>query len=123
MKRNANYSTKGLGKLTIVDPILSNLIVDGYKYQTTRIGNQEWICENLRAVFDFTYAFDGTNSPQYTYFNEDVSNIEYGCLYNGYAASNINQHLTDGWRVAYTSMESDILNGIMELMISFRSFI
>jgi uncharacterized protein (TIGR02145 family) len=99
----------------IVNPSTSTVTIDGIQYDTVIIGNREWICSNLKNLFDFTLAFDGTDAPQATWHDEDSSKESYGLLYNGYAALQIDSKLSDGWRVAvrndYTSL-NNIQNGI-----------
>lgn len=72
------------------------------KYKTIQIGSLIWLCENL--VFlpsEIDLGLDGTpTTPAAWYYNNDVSNIDRGLLYNWYSLSIINSYLSDGWRVA-----------------------
>lgn len=97
---NADYSGKGLGRLTFPTKIISQANINGRIYKTTRLGNKEFICSNLKEVFDFDLAFNDVTNPQCCYWKKDSNNEDYGVLYNGWAATEINNKLTDGWRVA-----------------------
>ena len=82
---------------------------DGNVYETVKIGDQEWMAENLKTT---TYN-DGTDLPNvtdsddwgeletgaYAWYDNDVSNKDvYGALYNWYAVETGNL-CPDGWRV------------------------
>lgn len=97
---SADYSGEGLGQLTILTKIISQAIINGRTYKTTRLGNKEFICSNLKEIFDFDLIFNDEAKPQCCYWVNDPNNEDYGILYNGWAATEINNKLTDGWRVA-----------------------
>ena len=88
--------------------------IDGNKYKSVIIGNQEWMAENLKV----TKYNDGTliplisdstqwisyNSGAYCYYNNNESNnLEYGKLYNWFAVSqkvNGNKNVCpSGWHI------------------------
>lgn len=97
---SADYSGKGLGKVTFPTKIISQANINGRTYKTTRLGNKEFICCNLKEIFDFDLMFNDATIPQCCYWNNDPNNEDYGFLYNGWAATEINNKLTNGWRVA-----------------------
>jgi len=83
---------------------------DGNKYSSVRIGEQQWLVENLKTT---KYA-DGTPIPNitndalwaadttgaYCYYNNDIANkTPYGALYNWYAVNNAHGLAPTGWRV------------------------
>jgi uncharacterized protein (TIGR02145 family) len=84
--------------------------VDGNVYQTVKIGNQEWMAENLRV----TKYNDGSQitlitepaewhklkTEAYCYYNNDSTSFKntYGVLYNGYAV-NTGKLAPLGWHV------------------------
>ena len=91
--------------------LLFNAIVDieGNVYQTVKIGNQEWMAENLRV----TRFNDGTEisnirrndqwknstDPAYCYYKNRKSNSnKYGILYNWYVV-NTGKLCPEGWHV------------------------
>ncbi len=72
--------------------------IDGNSYQTIRIGNQEWLAENLRVTkYNDTTAIDqitnstiwsGLDNGAWCWYNNSSSyDIPYGKLYNWYAVS------------------------------------
>ncbi len=90
-------------------PIQIVMDIEGNRYKTVKIGNQEWMTENLRTT---TYRY-GTPIPNvtddeewsklstgaYVWFDNDESNSDvYGALYNWYAV-NTNELCPVGWRV------------------------
>jgi uncharacterized protein (TIGR02145 family) len=83
---------------------------DGNIYQSVKIGNQEWLTENLRT----TKYIDGSHianmimpedwqyitGPAYSWYdNDSVTNKIYGVLYNLYAANSA-KLCPKGWHVA-----------------------
>ena len=86
--------------------------IEGNLYKTVRIGNQEWMAENLKV----TKLNDGTSlqygnldlfwngvytikEPVYTWYSNDINNKEiYGGLYNWYTV-NTNKICPIGWHV------------------------
>jgi uncharacterized protein (TIGR02145 family) len=84
--------------------------IDGNKYSTVVIGQQEWMGENLKV----TKLNDGTEipflqengqwvkatTPAYTWYDNEVSNKDnYGAIYNWYAAAS-GKLCPEGWRAA-----------------------
>jgi len=72
--------------------------VDGNKYETARIGNQEWMVENLRVsryndsttIDQITnyMTWSGLSSAAWCWYNNNMSNdVPYGKLYNWYAVN------------------------------------
>jgi len=101
--------------------------VDGNVYQTVKIGNQEWMAENLRV----TKYNDGTaipfdtagstwysaTTPKYCYYNNttDAASIKkFGALYNGYVVSSSNSKkiAIAGWHLP-TDAEWDALQNYL----------
>jgi uncharacterized protein (TIGR02145 family) len=83
--------------------------IEGNKYKTVVIGNQEWMAENLKT----TKYNDGTdiplekenknwitiNTPAYCWYDNDIANKDiYGALYN-WQAVNTGKLCPKGWRV------------------------
>ena len=84
--------------------------IDGNVYKTVKIGNLEWMAENLRTtkyhngssipnVTD-NEAWAGLSTPAYCWYNNDRATYgnTYGALYNWYAVETGNLCPT-GWRV------------------------
>lgn len=87
--------------IEIVKPVLSTVEIDGINYKTTICNGKEFICDNLKNTFDFDIIFnDTTNVAQCCYWHNDINNIGYGVLYNGWAAAEIDNKLNNGWHVA-----------------------
>lgn len=90
-----------------------DLVIDGRTYKTVKIGNQEWMAENL----DWKFPYNGSilpigqngeiTTPAAWYYNNNetaygVNGNKYGLLYNWYAAKYLNDNkstLIPGWRV------------------------
>jgi len=84
--------------------------VDGNNYKTIKIGNQEWMAENLKttkykdgtSIPLFTAATPMANftSPGYCWYNSDSATYRnsYGALYNWYAV-NTGKLAPTGWHV------------------------
>lgn len=84
--------------------------IDGNIYQTIKIGNQEWMVENLKTTRyrngDSIYHMPGSEKwaqtelgawcyPENTAANDKI----YGKLYNGYAINDSRQIAPEGWHV------------------------
>jgi endo-1,4-beta-xylanase len=98
---------------------------DGNVYQTVKIGNQEWMAENLRV----TKYNDGTpipldtsgsgwrsaSTPKYCYYN-NTTNADtikkFGAIYNGYVVSSSNSKkiAMSGWHVPTDAEWSTLQN-------------
>jgi uncharacterized protein (TIGR02145 family) len=90
----------------------SNMIdVDGNAYPTVRIGNQEWMAQNLHVthysngdyipnVTDNT-AWSGLTTGARCYYNNDstTNNPIYGAMYNWYTVNDSRNLCPSGWRV------------------------
>ena len=83
--------------------------IQGNVYETVKIGNLEWMTENLRVKYftdevEIAYIYDAedwqsTNTPAYTYYNNNSDYaLTHGALYNWYAV-NTGKLCPDGWRV------------------------
>jgi len=85
---------------------------DGNVYKTIKIGNQEWMAENLRVTryndgSDIPLVTDGTawsslTTPGYCWYNNDATNkAKYGALYNWYTVNPANPKkiAPAGWHV------------------------
>jgi uncharacterized protein (TIGR02145 family) len=73
---------------------------DGNEYDTVVIGNQEWIVQNLRT----THYGNGANIPNLTADGDwigtsAITTINYGYLYNWYAATDVRNIAPIGWHV------------------------
>jgi uncharacterized protein (TIGR02145 family) len=99
---------------------------EGNIYRTVKIGNQEWMAENL---FSQTFR-DGTdihfigadtlswmnyNAPAYTWYHANVDNRNaYGALYNWYAVNHASGLCPDGWRIMNRHDWDKLLNYLMK---------
>lgn len=112
----ADYSSMGLGQVTIVD---NTTTIGGRVYKTVTIGGVTWLAENLDYKFSGCgIGGSGTpNTPNAWYYNNDEATYgidgvrKCGLLYNGYAVELLNGNRADlipGWHVA-TSGEWDAL--------------
>ena len=100
------------------DDFKSNESNNGFEFKTSKIGNQEWHCENL--VFTEGLAFVSSQAewdklspkkPCYCYINFDQKNKSYGFLYNSKAFKSISNNSklrNSGFKVAVKS-DWDIL--------------
>ncbi len=83
---------------------------DGNEYHTIKVGNLEWMVENLKT----THYADGESIPNivdattwqndttgaYCWYNNDIANKDvYGALYNWYAVNNAHGLAPTGWRI------------------------
>ena len=95
---------------------------DGNVYQTVKIGNQEWMAENLRVTkyndgtaipLDTSTADWDATTPKYCFY-KDTKDKKYGALYNGYivSPSNHKKIAPAGWHVP-TYAEWDTLQNYM----------
>lgn len=71
---------------------------DGNQYNTVRIGNQNWMAENLKTTrfndgSSIRHVTDGAawstlNTPAYCWYDNDIANMDtYGALYNWYTVN------------------------------------
>ena len=104
--------------------------IDGNRYKTVVIGEQEWMAENLKT----TKFNDGADIPNvtdmtdwvripasaYSWYNNDITNKEtYGALYNWYTV-NAGYLCPDGWRVP-ADADWTILTNFLQSGHSFGS--
>jgi uncharacterized protein (TIGR02145 family) len=100
---------------------------DGNVYQTVKIGNQEWMAENLRVTkyndgtpipFDTTGpGWWNATTPKYCYYNNTTNAAsikKFGALYNGYVVSPTNPKkiAPTGWHLP-TDAEWDALQNYL----------
>jgi uncharacterized protein (TIGR02145 family) len=100
---------------------------DGNVYQTVKIGNQEWMAENLRVTkyndgtpipFDTTGpGWWNATTPKFCYYNNTTNAAsikKFGALYNGYVVSSSNSKkiAVAGWHVP-TDAEWDVLQNYL----------
>jgi uncharacterized protein (TIGR02145 family) len=89
------------------------LDVDGNEYNTTKIGDQRWMVENLRTtkyndgtsipLVTSDGAWDALTTPGYCYYDNepDGYSVPYGALYNYYVVADTNSLnvCPEGWHV------------------------
>ena len=109
--KNKDLATKSF--FTLIAPITPPVIIqdyDGNIYTSVRIGNQEWMVENLivthyrdgteipNVINDITW--NGLSSGAYCWYNNDaITYADYGVLYNAYAVQNSKGLAPIGWRI------------------------
>lgn len=98
----------------------STVIIGGREYKTVKIGNQEWLAENLDYKFNGVTigpSGSGITNPAAWYYNNDETTygidgtMKCGLLYNWYAAELLNNSrstLCPGWHIP-TKSEYDTL--------------
>ena len=82
--------------------------VDGNSYKTVKIGDQWWMCENLRVKHfqdgssislignvDQDSVWANTMDPAYSVLNDTL----YGCLYNSFAVQDSRKLAPAGWHI------------------------
>ena len=82
--------------------------VDGNSYKTVKIGNQWWMCENLRVKHfqdgsDISYignvdqdsVWTNANTSAFCFINDTL----YGCLYNSFAVKDSKKLAPAGWHI------------------------
>jgi len=103
-------------------PNYGSVVIGGRSYKTVKIGNKEWLAENLDYKWPGLDIGGNTtfNVPHAYYYNndEDLYNNVYKCglLYNGYAVDYLEQNksdlLPDGWRVSTETDYDDLYNNV-----------
>ncbi len=84
--------------------------IDGFVYNTVKIGNQVWMKENLKTtrycdrsvipLISSASAWSTTTSGAYSSYNNDNANVTfYGALYNWYAIKDNRGLCPDGWHI------------------------
>jgi uncharacterized protein (TIGR02145 family) len=84
--------------------------IDGNIYQTVKIGDQEWMLENLKVTHyrngdpipnvSDSGTWDNLSTGAYCDYNNDVNNVAaYGRLYNWYAVDDSRNLAPEGWHV------------------------
>jgi len=84
--------------------------IDGNTYQTVKIGSQWWMAENLKVIHyrngevipnvTDSATWGGLTTGAYCDYNNDVSNVvDYGRLYNWFAANDSRNIAPIGWHV------------------------
>ena len=82
--------------------------IDGNSYKTVKIGDQWWMCENLRVKHfqdgssitlvgnvDQDSAWANSTAPVYSVLNDTL----YGCLYNSFAVQDSRKLAPAGWHI------------------------
>ena len=116
----ADYSSMGLGQVTIVD---NTTTIGGRVYKTVTIGGKTWLAENLDYKFSGCgIGGSGTPStPNAWYYNNDEATYgidgvrKCGLLYNWYAVKFLNDHRSDlipGWHVPTNDEWSALANAV-----------
>jgi uncharacterized protein (TIGR02145 family) len=127
---NADFSTQGLGKISIVTN--GGDTIGGKKYRTVKIGNQIWAAENLDYKIEgFQIATDENpmeSQPPFSYPQNDIPACRYynkneqyaspyGLLYNGAAVQYIidnAESICPGWHVPTYDDMVELFNFISE---------
>lgn len=93
----------------LVLPPLGIVDGDGNVYQSIKIGEQEWLTENLKttkycngeSIPKISFSQWGNlSSGAYTYYDDNSANASYGKLYNWYVATSSKNACPCGWRVS-----------------------
>jgi uncharacterized protein (TIGR02145 family) len=84
--------------------------IDGNKYETIKIGKNIWFASNLKATrfsngdkipnVKEDEIWKKNNGPAYCFFNNDIKNYDFGCLYNLYTVIDKRNICPKGWHVA-----------------------
>ena len=123
----ADYSQAGLGQVTIIpNVVIGNVTIGGREYKTTKIGNQEWLAENLDYKFDVNGSqipigvSETPTTPAAWYYNNDEASYgidgtyKCGLLYNWYATKYLEDNkstlLPEGWHVPSNSEWVSLIN-------------
>ena len=101
-----------VGTSSTINVILTNTVTDydGNVYHIVKIGDQEWLMENLEvkhfrngdAIPEVTDndTWAALTSEAYCKYDNDVGYGEiYGCLYNWYAVSDVRGLAPEGWHI------------------------
>jgi len=123
--KNKDIATKSF--FTLIAPITPPVIIqdyDGNIYTSVRIGNQEWMVENLKT----THYIDGTpitnitgdvnwnaaTTEGYCWYDDNyaVYGVIYGAMYNHFAVRNSHILAPVGWRVP-TEEDVEILRDFL----------
>ena len=104
-----------------INGMFLKVTIDGREYKVVRIGNQEWLAENLDYKFEVngspielnSQSMSTPSTPAAWYYNRNAATYgvdgEYKCglLYNGFAAryleANKNNLLPNGWHIPTTA--------------------
>ena len=104
------------GEQFVFYPVLPNTVVDndGNVYRTIKIGNQEWMAENLRTTKfqngDVMPYATKTNFLGYSWYNDSTINTHYGALYNYQIQMDSRNIAPIGWRVPTESDWQTLIN-------------
>jgi uncharacterized protein (TIGR02145 family) len=82
--------------------------IDGNLYKTVKIGDQWWMCENLRVKHfqdgssislienqDQDSVWANANTPAFSYINDTI----YGCFYNSFSVQDTRKLAPAGWHI------------------------
>ena len=99
--KGADYSSKGLGRVTFVD--YGTIEIGGLAYRTVTIGNQTWMAENLQL-----------DVPNSTFYNNDEDTYgrngkNYGRLYKWDDAMGIS---VPGWHLPTSAEWDELVNAV-----------
>lgn len=94
--------------------------INGNEYCTIKIGNQEWMAENLR-VDQFSNGqpineikdgleWQNVQSPAQCVYKNDHANIKLGRLYNWFCVSDQNNICPEGWRIPTLNDWTELVN-------------
>lgn len=105
----------------------TTVTIGGREYLTVKIGNQEWMAENLDYAYDGIVFRDGINgntlsdnlsnyTQEASYYDYDENNSDRGLLYNwkavNYLETNKSTLLPNGWRVPNRQDWSTLMDSI-----------
>lgn len=108
--------------------------IDGNTYKTVRIGEQEWMAENLRTTSyrdgspiaypgEDNQAWLNNKTGAFAWYRNDLKWKElYGALYNQYAVNNEAGLCPDGWRVSVPEDWGKLINTVREGRPSYVVF-
>jgi len=95
--------------------------IDGNVYRTVRIGNQEWMAENLKTtkyrngdpIANVTNTWFNLTYGVYGNYDNDPSNVAtYGRLYNWYSVNDSRGLAPAGWHVATDADWAELIAGL-----------
>lgn len=103
---------------------------DGHVYQTVRIGEQEWMAENLKAthynngvvisnITDYSQ-WPSLNSGAFAWYGNDYQTYGqyYGALYNSYALTDPRGLCPDGWHIPSAGEWDTLVNQLGGALIA-----
>lgn len=95
----------------VIKPLVYGSVtdIDGNVYKTITIGTQEWMAENLKTtryrngelipnITDSKWSSQKKGAMCY-YENNSANAVEYGCIYNWYAITDLQNICPEGWHI------------------------